>query len=309
MLALAGLAVLVALPAARAEVRFVRRDFPVKPGCTLKLASYRGTINVLTSGDTQIHVAIALDPGAVKPEEADEDVKNVQIDFKPADNGVVLTVDNPVETGTRFVWDEKRRVNLSFNVLVPPTCALDLGTRDGSISVGNLKGEVKAAAKKGTIFLRHIDGSVEASVNTGDIVISHCSSARLRVVMGNIRIGTVVGQADLRSTNGDIDFQHALGPVSAYANAGDINIRFPATVGGEAKVETNGGAINARMDPETKCSVHASSVWGKVHSKLPFVVQSGGDHKKTLVGTLNGGGPLLTLHASGGQVFIDPPRI
>ena len=294
-LAAAGIAGLLALPPARAEVRFVRRDFPVQPGCTLKIASYRGTINVLASGDTRIHVAIALDPGPVKPEEAERGLKNVQIEFQAEANGVTLKVDNPAETGARFVWNEERRVNLHFEVLVPPACSMDLATRDGSVSVGNLKGRVKASAKKGTIFLRQIDGDVDVSVDGGDIVVSHCGSASLKAVMGNIRVGTISGQADLRSTNGDIDFQHPGGRVFAYADAGDIAIRFPATLGGEATVKTNGGAITARLDPAVRCSVHASSVWGRVHTKLPFVVQSGGDHRKTLVGTLNGGGPVRQI--------------
>ena len=39
---------------------------------------------------------------------------------------------------------------------------------------------------------------------------------------------------------------------------------------------------------------------------VPMAVRSGGDGRKTLVGTLNGGGPLVTLHANGGQVSIQP---
>ena len=118
-----------------------------------------------------------------------------------------------------------------------------------------------------------------------------------------------MGAAQLRSTNGDIDLQHALGAVSAYANAGDISVRFPATLGGEAKIETNGGGITVKLDPAARCEVKASSVWGKVHTKLPFVFSSGGDGKKSLRGILNGGGPLLTLHANGGQVVIEQPRL
>ena len=199
---------------------------------------------------------------------------------------------------------------LAYVVFVPPACTLDLVTNDGGITIGSMTANVNARARKGTIFMRGIDGNVHAETDHGNIVLSHCSgSATLKCFVGDIRVGTIRGHADFVTTNGDIDVQHALGGLNAKAEEGDVVADFPAKMSGNSSVTTNGGAITARISPTARCSIQASSVWGRVSTTLPIAVDSGGNEKRNLVGRLNGGGPEVLIHADGGQVHIDPPRI
>lgn len=303
----------VAASAARAEERIVQRDFAVQPGATLKIDTYRGSVDVRDSPDGKIHVAIHMDPGTDGRDEADKILQRLQLDVRQDGAVVSIVARNPAETRVRFVWEDKQKISLAYGVRVPRDCNLDIATRDGGVSVdalGSIAGRMTVRATKGTVFLRNIDGDILAAVDSGDLVVGRCSgSVDLKVYVGNIRVGTVTGPATLQSTNGDIELQHGLDAVKATAEAGEISVGLPRTFGRDSTIKTNGGGITVRMDPGAHCSLQASSVWGHVHTTLPFVPESGGDDKRTLVGRLNGGGALLTLHADGGQVRIEAPRI
>ena len=303
----------VATSAARAEERIVQRDFEAQPGATLKIDTYRGSVDVRDSPDGRIHVAIHMDPGTDEHDEADKILQRLQLDVRQDGAVVSIVARNPAETRVRFVWEEKQKISLAYGVRVPRACNLDIATRDGGVSVdalGAIAGRMTVRATKGTVFLRNIDGDISAAVDNGDLVVGRCSgSVDLKVSVGNIRVGTVAGPATLQSTNGDIELQHGLDAVKASAEAGEISVGLPRTFGRDSTIKTNGGGITVRMDPGAHCSLQASSVWGHVHTALPFVPESGGDDKRTLVGRLNGGGALLTLRADGGQVRIEAPRI
>ena len=294
--------------AAAAAAKVVRRTFELRAGGLLKIDAYHGSIDVEASDDGRVHLEIDLDPGAYSPGESERILKSLQLEFREEPCAVVVTARNPAETGMHLVWKERSPLGLDFRARVPPACSLDLFTGEGEISVDDLAGRVSARVKMGIVFLRHIDGDVSVAADAGDVVLSGCTgSADIRAVKGGIRAGTVRGRADLRSTDGDIELQHAFGGGSIAAEVGDVIVGIPEEMDAEMRISTNGGAITVRLDPAARCDLKASSVWGRVHTKLPFVVESGGDGKKSLIGRLNGGGALLAVHADGGQVSIVAP--
>lgn len=299
-----------AAPAARAAERVVQKTYPAQPGCLLKVDTYRGNITVRQADDAQIHIEIHVLTAIDDPAEAKLIFDRLKLEFKSEGNGISVLVRNPQETRFNFVWDEKKRLALEFVILVPPSTALDLAAAEGGIAVGNLIGRIDARTKGGTITLRQIDGEVRASAESGEVILSRCSgSATIKTFQGGIRVGTIYGRADLRTTDGDISILHALGGLSVVAVVGDVEAGFSKDFSHEARIATNGGAVTVRLDPAARCDIQAFSVWGRVHTKLPIAVNSGGDGKKSLVGRLNGGGPLLVIHADGGQIHVIAPAI
>jgi hypothetical protein len=304
-----ALAILAAASPGRADIRVERRTYPGGPGAALKVGCYRGLIEVEASSDGRFHIEVTVDPGTEDPVRSRRLLGNVLVGITPGGSAVDVTVRNPKESGWHFDDGTPQRLSVVCHCLVPPACDLDLATRGGSISIGDLTGRVKARGRHGTLFCRAIRGDIDADNEQGDIVVSRCSGvARLRAMQGNIRAGAFTGKLVAATTNGDIDVQRALGGAVISATAGNITVGLPKDPGGETRIETDGGAITVRLGAEAHCSLRASSVWGKVHLRtmLPVVVKSGGDGRKTLEGVLNGGGPLVLVHASGGSVQIEP---
>lgn len=299
----------MAMPAAHAAEQLVRRVYPVADGATFALDAYRGTIEVQQSNDSRIHLIVSEQVADLDPTEAERVFKRVELTEKADAGAVSITVRNPAETRVLFVWKEKERVALNYSILVPKTCRLVLATSEGGITVGDFSGSIDAKAKKGVVFLRRIEGDIRAEADDGDLIISRClGSASLRVRVGNIRVGTIGGRADLWALNGEINVQHAHRGLVASAEAGNVSIGLEKEFPEDVKIRTNGGAISVKLDPGARCRIQAKSIWGRVHAALPVLVKSGGNGERSLDALFNGGGPLLDLHADGGQVSIELPK-
>ena len=304
---LLSLALLVAGPGSASAVeRMIKRAFPVQPGVTVKVDTYRGGIIVEETEASEVRAEVRVEFATEDEAQASEGLEALKLEIEKVGNEVTVRARNPRESRAVFAWEEKKRAELTFRLFVPSGSSLNLTTLDGGVTVGNLTGQVAARTRAGTIFCKKIDGAVKAVVETGDIVVSRCTGALdLRVERGNIRTGTIFSAAKLRNDSGDIEVLSAFGGLDAATSAGDIVVGLQNGFTGDAKVEASGGSILAKIEPTAALTLDASTSWGRVQTKLPFALESGGAGKSKFRGKLNGGGPAVRLHAAGGHVRLE----
>jgi DUF4097 and DUF4098 domain-containing protein YvlB len=298
---------LLLLPHGRGAEREFARTFPVEPGCTVKVDTYRGSITIVESDQPEVRVLLQMQLATDNEDEAAKLYAALQLEATAESHTISLRARNPWETRVRFAWNDKRQIDLAWRITVPRQSNVEVVTLNGSIAVGNLTGRVVARTERGTLSIKRIDGSVDARAEVGNIVISRCTGpVKARVLRGTMRIGTIGGAADLKNSTGDIDVLAALAGITASAEAGDVLVGFPNETTGDARLNTSGGSIHVRIDPATNCAINASSVWGRVESLLPLKIESGANGRSKLAGRLGTGGPTFTFHANGGHVKIVP---
>lgn len=94
--------------------------------------------------------------------------------------------------------------------------------------------------------------------------------------------------------------------IVAAAEAGNVTVGVGPQVSAQSRISVSGGNVFANIHGEAACRVEASSTWGRVESNLPLAIQAGASGKRKLSGDLNGGGPIIALHASDGSVKLGP---
>jgi hypothetical protein len=211
---------------------------------------------------------------------------------------------------------------VEYRVTVPQKFNIDVATSAGLISVSNLKGEVNARTSGGPLNFDGIDGPVNGRTSGGSITLA---SGRGRAVVhtagGPIRIREVAGDVDASTSGGGISIERASGHVRARTSGGGIEIREAtgsidaSTSGGgvtasllgqpkeECRLSTAGGSINVSLSKDIHMDLDASTSGGGVWTD--FAVPTSGDrHRRELHAPLNGGGPLLYLHTSGGGISV-----
>lgn len=288
--------------AAEAEVR---RVFPLAPGGTVILDSYRGAVTITDSDRDEVQLVVRITVDADTDEEAARFRDDFELDAKAEQNIVAIVARNRRASGARFVWNEKGDLGLSYELMVPRRSEVTVRVRQGSVVVGDLAGRVSAHLEQGSISFRQIDGSIDASTRLGDITISRClGSVSATVDRGQIRVGTVTGDLRLKNNRGDIEVMTAKGAVVAEAAVGDIAVNFARELKADSRLATSAGNIIAMLNAGSACNVQASSVWGHVRSELPIQAASGAEGSRKLSGSLNGGGPLLAFRANGGSVKL-----
>ena len=225
----------------------------------------------------------------------------LQIDSQQNGNQVELTVHN--KSGVTIGISYKR---LSTEVLMPKNADLLVETTNGSVEV---------SAVNGTITIHTTDGAVKASQLAGKVDVY--------TVDGSITIDTLTGDSKLHSGDGAVAVAHFDGKCEASSTDGSIHLggRFDflnirSTDGSvEAKVapgsrmssawsiRTVDGSVELALPQGFQANLDASTGDGHITLALPVAVQ-GNIGKTEVRGTMNGGGPALTIHTGDGSIHI-----
>lgn len=170
----------------------------------------------------------------------------------------------------------------------------DVETGGGGIEVRQCSGRVKVSTGGGSVDLGDIGGPV--IIDTGG---------------GSIHLASAKGHVDARSGGGGIEL-YGVPSARAETGAGGIVVKLVKTGAEPASstLETSAGDITVYIDPDVAVSVRASVDLGSGHhitSDFPEIhIASEGDKwgPRTLSaeGRLNGGGPILKVRTTTGDI-------
>lgn len=169
----------------------------------------------------------------------------------------------------------------------------NLETGGGSIAVRNCKGRVKVSTGGGSVDLGDLGGPVD--IDTGG---------------GTIRLASAKGFVHAETGGGGIEL-YGVPSTHAETGAGSITVKLVNTGGDrrDSDLETSAGDINVYIAADVPLSIRASVDIASGHhitSDFPDIhIHSEGDWgSKTLSaeGTLNGGGPVLKVRTTTGDI-------
>lgn len=211
------------------------------------------------------------DSGAIDIESHDGDTVEIRVD-KRGKNADDFTVtfeqdgsDVKIDGDKDSGWGNYS-LSVKYSIKVPKSYNLDLKTGGGSIEIEDLNGEIDAYTSGGSIELGQINGDV-----------------------------------DVKTSGGSITVDDVYGNIDANTSGGSIKAKLSKQLTDDCKLTTSGGSISAYLVPSMAIDLNASTSGGRVKSEFDV----DGKVKKTRIrGSINGGGPELTLRTSGGSVSI-----
>lgn len=264
----------------------ITRSFAVETGAKLTLEADRGSVHVAAGEDGKITVVVKRDVRRASDAEAAEVLKQHAVSMTQEGNEVRVTA----KTGklARSSWfGQQPNLEVRFEITVPKGAAVDLTTAAGSVEVSGLAGPVVATSSAGSLAFRQLQGPVKGRTAAGSIKASDCGA-----------------KLDLRSSAGSIDLVNFTGPtVQAETAAGSISADLAAAPEGDCVLQSGAGSITLKLPGQTSVRLEARSSVGRVSCELPLEGKIGSDRGE-LRGTLNGGGPRLTLKTSAGSIRV-----
>jgi DUF4097 and DUF4098 domain-containing protein YvlB len=249
-------------------------------------------------------------------------------------NGVSGRVDAESGGGTIRVDDIGGKVNAETgggSIDVGSVASdVSLHTGGGSIKVNSAKGKIEAESGGGSISV--VSGSQDAVLQTGggSIQVERCGGrVKASTGGGSIDLGDIGGPAEMETGGGSMRLTSAKGTVHAETGGGSIELnavpsaraetgagaivaKFVSSNGErhDSQLETAAGDITVYLSANVNISVRASIEVANGHnirSDFPEikVVSEGGDYgPKTVTaeGSLNGGGPVLKVSTTTGDI-------
>jgi len=208
---------------------------------------------------------------------------------------------------------------------------LAVSTGGGTIRIGSVKGKVAAESGGGNLVLMSADQEASLQTGGGSIRVDKCTGkVKASTGGGGIELGQIGGGATMETGGGSLKLGSASGLVSAETGSGSIELwGVPAAhvetgVGAitakfiastekiDSELETGMGDITIYLMPNVNITVQASIEASNGHtitSDFPQirVNNEGGQWGPKLVsaeGAVNGGGPVVKLRTTMGNIFI-----
>jgi DUF4097 and DUF4098 domain-containing protein YvlB len=317
-----GLLALVALPAgaaAQAIERPFERTLTVSGPVSLAVNTGSGSIVVTPGGDGAVRVTGVVRGTSWWRGASDADVR--QAVEAVAKDPPIAQRGNDIEVGRIEDRELANRVAISYEITVPRTTSLRVGTGSGSVRAGGLAGNVAVSTGSGSVEIGATEGEVSVNTGSGSVKIGGAQRrAQVNTGSGTIHLGTLVGDARVqtgsgsihvdRASGGTVDLATASGGVTVSRLDGDLQAR---TSSGSVKVDgvpkgswdvtTTSGQITLGVPAGTAFSLAAHTSSGSIETDHALTVQSTG--RRELVGSTGSGGARITARTTSGSIHVN----
>ena len=180
---------------------------------------------------------------------------------------------------------ERRRVSISYEIVVPANARVQARTGSGALLVEGVAGAGEAKTGSGRLRIVGIAGDVMAETGSGSIELT-----------------AVGGDADVRTGSGSILIEGVDGALRAHTGSGSI--RAESDLGGAWDLDTGSGSIRVDLPDDAAFEIDAHTGSGAVRSDHPVTVD-GETRRGQLRGSVRGGGARVALRTGSGSIAID----
>lgn len=216
------------------------RELTVPAAYQLKVNSENGRITVKGENRSDVLVRACVKTWGATAVEADAAAKAVRIETSPEVRAVNLP---------------ERDWSVSYEILVPTAMNLDLGSKNGRITISSVQGQMRFATGNGRVTLEDVGGDIKGRTGNGRVTVSLTGAAwqgaggldvetgngRITLYMpanyaANVEVGTSHGRfssdfEQLRPANDKPRQRYEPKKVSASLNGGGAPIRLVTTNG------------------------------------------------------------------------------
>ncbi len=284
--------------------RTVEKTFTVQPGGTLKVQTSGGDIKVLTGTGSTVKVTALERIDTDSESKADELLKDLELSIDQQGDNVTAIAKYDRHGGWHF--DSWPPVNVSFTVVVPSHYSVDLNTSGGDIHLDSINGHARLRTSGGDLKIERVDGEVDGGTSGGNISLQEgTANVRLTTSGGDINVDRAGGEAELSTSGGNIGIKSVQGRLSASTSGGNVRASIEGALKGDCKLTTSGGEVVVAVDKTAAFDLKAHTSGGDVDAAgITIAIEKGGLRRSSLAGKVNGGGPLLYLSSSGGDIRI-----
>lgn len=289
----------------------IDKTIKVKEGGELIVKSDEGPIYVESWDKNEVRVVVIKSADVGRESEARRYFNDIKVWIEKSGNDVTVKAETP--WGRR----SRRSRHLEFEITVPYKYDVNLLTEGGSLSIGDLDGNVRGETDGGSIKVGQIkNGNVNISTAGGSIKIKGVKEGNVNAETaggsikvgdvngnldvhtsgGSIRLGIITGRGVARTSGGSIKVEEAGEDLELSTSGGSISVNF---ANGPIDVETSGGSISIG---DTKGDIKASTAGGSIR-----IGQAGGMVEAETAGgsiTVDGSKGPVEVETAGGSIEI-----
>ena len=196
------------------------------------------------------------------------------------------------------------RIDLAIEC--PRTMAVTITAQDGLVTLSGLGLDAVVQSKNGSISVKDIKAAVHLSTEKGDIQAVNCAgAAEVLTRGGTIRLMDIGGKIKATGVRGRLLIESPHGDIEASNTGDDIRVLSLDSVAGNYNLAVEKGNVTILVPPTTDASISATAEDGAVFSaiELPGVTKAKDVQEFSRV---NNAAPYrITLHTKSGNIVIN----
>ncbi len=199
-------------------------------------------------------------------------------------------------------------ISIDYEITVPEDTALHSHTGSGNQTIEGLKGNVELESGSGDLKLARLAGEMRFQTGSGNVRARELAGpVKIKAGSGDIEIEeTGAGDVDIRTGSGNITVSGINGGFHAEAGSGDIRGKgLPKNMW---SIRTGSGNVTLNLPSDAAFDVDISSNSGTVTLGHPVTTTVQGriqETRKSVVGKVGSGGPMVSVHTGSGDVQVD----
>lgn len=270
-----GLLALGSAVIARAEE--VTKTFPVSAHARVSIETDDGSVRVSTGDIKQVEIRVVYSGYKV-----DRDLH-----ISTEQNGNSVEVLAKTSSGGFWSWGV-RHASLRVEVHMPQDADLMVRSSDGSVEAESVNGNVDIRTGDGSITVQGVKGN--SRFHSGD---------------GHIEARGLDGTVDASSGDGHIELEGRFDGLTIHTGDGSVNARAAqgSKVATSWTIHTGDGSVDLEVPGDLRANLDASTHDGHISLGLQVTVE-GTFSSSRIHGTLNGGGPSLTISTGDGSIHL-----
>jgi DUF4097 and DUF4098 domain-containing protein YvlB len=200
-----------------------------------------------------------------------------------------------------------RDISVDYEITVPADTKINSRTGSGDQTIEGLNGNADLQSGSGDLKLSHLTGEIRMQTGSGNVQAREISGpVRGGAGSGDIEVDeTGPGDIDLHTGSGNVTVRGIQGAFRAEAGSGDITAEGAQS--GACEIRTGSGNVHVRLPSNAAFDANISTSSGTLDVDAPITMTVQGrvqESRKSIIGKVRGGGPLLTLRTGSGDIHI-----
>ena len=197
-------------------------------------------------------------------------------------------------------WNWRNRPSLSFEILAPQNLNTDIRTSGGSMSLQGIQGTHQLGSSGGSISVKNSGGQVYSKSSGGSFYLAGFEgNVEVQTSGGSVKVEELRGDIVAKTSGGGMTLIEVSGRIEAQTSGGSIRAEL-AEVRNPMNFQSSGGSIQISVSSKARFNVEMKG--GGLSSQLNNF--QGTTSKNLISGKVNGGGPTIYMHSSGGSIRI-----
>jgi DUF4097 and DUF4098 domain-containing protein YvlB len=302
----------------------IQKQFTIQSGGTLVVDVDFGSLDVKAHDAGEVVVDVLRKVTRATKAEEEEFLADRPVTITP--EGDTVTIQSHATSRDKPSGRGNQRTEAKYTITVPAKFNTQLKTAAGSIAVGDLTGEVKAATAAGGLSFSRVRGPLDGKTSAGAIRVTECEGEQQvktsgggievsggsgsfdgKTSGGQVSVKDFKGAVQVKTAGGGITIENVAGKVDGKTSGGAIAARFASAPSDEVDLVTSGGGVTLRVPENSAFDLDASTVAGGVTSELSVdgaANRPGKGPRNQLKGQVNGGGKAVVLRSSGGGIQV-----